>query len=145
VAEARKQTLDALQQGLAAEHAAIWMYGLATAFLPGTKDVASGAAAHRTVRDAAERWVAAAGVTPRPPAAAYRSPSPVTDAASARKALIAAETDCSTAWRAAVGASSSASLRKHSLDALTGAAVRATGWRQASDIVPSAHALPGSP
>jgi hypothetical protein len=139
-----KQALKALQRGLAAEHAAVWVYGLATAFLPGTKDVASGAAAHRALRDAARRWVTAAGDAPRQAAAAYRSPSPVTDAASARRALIAAETDCAAAWRAAVEAGTSTSLRKHALDALTGAAVRATGWRQSSDIVPSADPLPGS-
>jgi hypothetical protein len=144
VAGADRHAPAALQQGLAAEYAAVWMYGLATAFLSGSGNLASGAAAHRAVRDAARRWVAAAGATPKPAAAAYRPPSPVTDAASARKAVIAAETDCAAAWRAVVEATTSASVRKHALDALTGAAVRATGWRQASGIVPSAHSLPGS-
>jgi hypothetical protein len=144
VANSDKHALPALQQALAAEYAAIWIYGLATAFLAGGKDVATGAAAHRAVRDAARRWVATAGATPKPAAAAYRPPSPVTGAASARTALIAAETDCAAAWRAVIEATSRASMRTHALDALTGAAVRATGWRQASDIVPSAHPLPGS-
>jgi hypothetical protein len=145
VAKPDKQALTALQQALSAEHAAVWMYGLASAFLPGAGEVAAGAAAHQAVRDAAERRVAAAGATPRAAAAAYRSPSPVTGEASARKALIAAETDCAAAWRAAIEAASGASLRKHALDALTGAAVRATWWRQAGGVVPSAHSLPGSP
>ena len=59
--------VDAAQDALGAEHAALWVYGLVSAFLPG--DVrrarcAEGTTAHRARRDATELLLAGAGQTP---------------------------------------------------------------------------------
>src|SRR2546423_13077937 len=66
---------EAVQQALGAEHAAVWVYGLVSAFLPAAFDAPTreGMTAHRARRDATERLVGAGGGTPRP-AGAPRPP-----------------------------------------------------------------------
>ena len=93
---------DAVQQALGAEHAAVWVYGLVSAFLPPAFDAATrdGMTAHRARRDGTERLLAAAGATPRPAEPAYLTPKPITDQASALAVLVTAETDAAVAWRA---------------------------------------------
>jgi hypothetical protein len=75
--------VDALQAALAAEHAAIWAYGVAGAFvaneLAGKLDEA--ATAHQARRDATERALIDAHAQPVPAEPGYLSPEPVTDAA----------------------------------------------------------------
>ena len=139
--------VDAVQGALAAEHAAVWTYGLVSAFITGAQQeaaVADGANAHRARRDATERWLRDAGATPRPPAAAYLPPQPVDGAASAIAALIAAETDACLAWRGVLERTDDGGLRQSALDALTVSAVRATRWRKAAGLTPASIALPGT-
>jgi hypothetical protein len=141
------ESLAAVQAALGAEHAAIWVYGLVSAFLPeqfGTP-VGEGATAHRARRDATERLLADAGETPRPPEPAYVAPRPVTDQPSALAVLIVAETDTAVAWRAVLERTEDAGLRRTALEALTVAAVRATRWRRAAGEAPAARAFPGQP
>lgn len=137
----------AVQDALGAEHAAIWVYGLVSAFLP--EDFAAavdeGAAEHRSRRDATERLLADAGGTPRPPEPAYIPPEPVTDQPSALAVLVLAETDTTVAWRAVLERTDDADLRRTALEALTVAAVRATRWRRAAGQTPVALAFPGLP
>jgi hypothetical protein len=136
---------DAAQAALGAEHAALWVYGLVSAFLPAGFDAAiqDGMTGHRARRDATERLLAAAGLTPRPAEPAYVTPKPVTDQASALAVLVTAEVDASVAWRAVLERTDDATLRKAALEALTESAVRATRWRKASGVVPAAVAMPG--
>ncbi|HEU5475009.1 MAG TPA: ferritin-like domain-containing protein [Actinophytocola sp.] len=138
---------DAVQAALGAEHAAVWVYGLVSAFLPAGLDapVAAGMAAHRARRDATERFLAAAGSTPRPAEPAYLPPDPVTDQASALALLVTAEADTTVAWRAVLERTDSAELRAAALEALTTAAVRAARWRKAAGQSPVTPALPGQP
>jgi hypothetical protein len=139
-------SVEAVQQALGSEHAAIWVYGLVSAFLPAAFNAAltEGATAHRARRDATERVLAASSVTPEPAEAAYVPPQPVTDQASGLAVLALAESDTSVAWRAVLEHTDDPDLRRSALDALTGSAVRATRWRKAAGTSPAATAMPGS-
>jgi hypothetical protein len=139
--------VDAVQAALGAEHAAVWVYGLVSAFLPAALDpqALDGMNFHRARRDATERLLAASGATPRPAEPAYLTPKPVTDQASALAVLITAETDSGVAWRAVLERTDDADLRTFALESLTGSAVRATRWRKLAGQAPVAPSLPGLP
>jgi hypothetical protein len=138
---------EATQAALGAEHAALWVYGLVSAFLGPAFDAAirDGMTGHQARRDATERLLAAAGVTPRPAEPAYLPPKPVTDQASAIAVLVTAESDGCVAWRAVLERTDDATLRKAALEALTESAVRGTRWRKAAGQSSATPALPGTP
>ncbi len=87
-----------------------------------------------------------AGAPPVPPEPGYLTPEPVTDAASALRLAITAETDAAAAWRSVIERSTAdPDLRGAALDALTGAAVQAARWRTASGSTPPTVPFPGAP
>jgi hypothetical protein len=135
---------EALQQALSAEHAAIWTYGLVSAYLSAdfTKATSEGVAEHVKRRDFCERLLSAAGATPVSAEAAYVPPKPVTDEASAKAVVATAESDTTAAWRGVVGQTDDPGLRASATHALIASARRGTPWRIASDQKPSAVALP---
>ncbi len=140
--------VGALQGALRAEHAAMWAYGVAGAFVPrglaGRLDEAL--TAHQARRDATERALIDAGVAPVAPEPGYLTPEPVTDAASALRLLITAENDAAAAWRSVVERGpAEPSLRGSALEALTTAAVRATRWRATAGTAPVTVPFPGVP
>ncbi|MFC6092893.1 ferritin-like domain-containing protein [Saccharothrix sp. BKS2] len=138
-------SVDAVQGALGAEHAAVWTYGLVSAFISQQgAAVAEGANAHRARRDTTERWLRDQGAAPEPPAPAYLPPQPVDSAASAIAALIAVETDCCVGWRGVLERTEDADLRRSALDALTASAVRATRWRKAAGLTPLSITFPGT-
>jgi hypothetical protein len=138
------ESVAAVQVALGTEHAAVWTYGLVSAFLgQQAAAVSEGANAHRARRDTTERWIKDNGATPRPPAAAYLPPAPVSDAASSLAALVAVENDACAAWRGVLERTDDQTLRKSALDALTTAAVRATRWREVAGTSPASIAFPG--
>ncbi|MDU0293369.1 MULTISPECIES: ferritin-like domain-containing protein [Saccharothrix] len=138
-------SVDAVQDALAAEHAAVWTYGLVSAFIEQqAAAVADGANAHRARRDTTERWLRDQGATPRPPAAAYLPPQPVDSAASAIAALIAVEADACAAWRGVLERTDDGALRRSALDALTVSAVRGTRWRKVAGVAPLSITMPGA-
>lgn len=141
------EAVTAVQAALGAEHAAIWVYGLVSAFLPDefATPVGEGATAHRARRDATQLLLAEAGETPRPAEPAYVPPQPVTDQPSALAVLVLAETDTTVAWRAVLEHTEDANLRRAALEALTIAAVRATRWRKAAGDTPATPPFPGQP
>ncbi|MGW0520481.1 ferritin-like domain-containing protein [Crossiella sp. NPDC003009] len=141
------EALAALQRALAAEHAADWAYGLATAFVKDTQQNAlrEGTTQHRARRDTTERLLRDVGTTPVPAEPAYAPPQPVTDQPTAITLLVTAETDTAAAWRAVLERTTDANLRRTSLDALTAAAVRATRWRKAGGATPLTVPFPGQP
>ncbi|MGB6162601.1 MAG: ferritin-like domain-containing protein [Pseudonocardiaceae bacterium] len=154
----RQVLVDALQGALAAEHAAIWAYGVVAAFVPGALDgqLEEAASAHQARRDATERILIDAGAPPVPPEPGYLIPEPVTDATSALRLAITAETDAAAAWRSVVELSpaelspaerspADPGLRGAALDALTEAAVRATRWRATASVSPLTVPFPGAP
>lgn len=139
--------VNAVQSALGAEHAALWVYGLVSAFLPDSFNTAvtEGTTAHRARRDATSRLLADAGKTPRTAEPAYVPPKPVNDQKSALAVLVLAESDTAVAWRAVLERTDDANLRRAALEALTIAAVRATRWRRAAGQSPAAPPFPGQP
>jgi len=142
-----QETADAVQKALGTEHAAVWMYGLASAFLPAQvqSSVTEGMTAHRARRDATERLLRDGGATPAPGAPAYLPPSPVTDATSAAAVLAAAETDTSVAWRGVLERTDDPNVRRAAMAALTSSAVRAVRWRRRAGQSPAVQPFPGRP
>lgn len=137
--------IAALQAALAAEHAAVWAYGLIAAYLPAERAeaVADAATAHRARRDATERLLSGAGIEPVAAEPAYRVPAPVDDPADALRLAVTAETDTAETWRSAIERSSLRPVRAAALDALTGAAVRAARWRDMAGDETVTVAFPG--
>lgn len=142
-----QELTDALQGALAAEHAAIWAYGLVGAFLAETLEdqLAEAAAAHNARRDATARILIHTGAQPVPAEPAYLTP-PVNDTASAVRLAVTAETDATAAWRSVIERSpAERNLRQVALDALTDSAVRAAHWRTAGGDTHPTVAFPGAP
>src|SRR5260221_13159231 len=71
-------TIHALQAALAAEHAAVYGYGVVGAYLTGSSRAAATAdwGAHQGARDGLEAVLPASGPQPGPAAAAHRLPTP---------------------------------------------------------------------
>ena len=137
--------VQALQTGLAAEHAVIWGYGVVgahagDALLAKVRDADD---AHRTVRDDAIALVARYGGTPVATDPEYALPFPVTDRASALRLAVHLEEGAAAAWRYAVAATDDVDVRRTALTALSDAAVRATRWRLALPRTPATVAFPG--
>ena len=137
--------VDPLQRALAAEHAAIWVYGLVSAYLPGAFGDAqkAGEAEHAQRRTLLQGMITAAGGTPVSAEAAYVPKKPVTDAASAASVVATAEQDVAAAWLGVVNRTDDAGLRTTALHALLAASRRGTPWRSEAGEKPIAIAMPG--
>lgn len=135
-----------LAEALAAEHAAIFAYGLIGARLDGDQADAALAAeeAHRARRDAVLLRLTEQGVEAPVAAPSYDLPFEVTDAGDARRLAILVEERVGAVWRAVLPAATGED-RAEALDALVAAAVGATGWRQAAGVDPATTAFPGAP
>ena len=137
--------VQALQTGLAAEHAVIWGYGLVGAHAGDALlgQVRDDDDAHRTLRDDTIGLVARYGGDPVSTEPEYALPFPVTDRASALRLAIHLEEGAAAAWRYAVAATDDVEVRRTALTALSDAAVRATRWRLALPTSPATVAFPG--
>lgn len=142
-------TIDqqALTDALAAEHAAVYAYGVVAAYAAPdrARTIGEYTAAHRARRDATIDTLRAAGVPAPVAAAAYHSPFPVTDAASANRLAATVESDTAVAWRSVVERADSPDTRRAALDALTECAQRLTTWQAALGANPPMAAFPGQP
>jgi hypothetical protein len=141
------QAVAALQDALAAEHAALWSYALAVAFLEADQAAAArtDAAAHRELRAAVEVVLVQAGQRPVPAQPAYATPQPVLDAVSAAGLLVTAEADAAAAWRSLLERSADPRLRRTGFDALVATTARSARWRGAAGTVPAVPVFPGRP
>ncbi|MEU6176218.1 DUF4439 domain-containing protein [Streptantibioticus parmotrematis] len=130
----------AAQAALAAEHAAVYGYGVVGARVDDGRraDAQAAYAAHRARRDAMARAVRGLGATPVAADAAYALPFPVTDAAAAVRLAAVLEDRVADAYADLVAAASGA-LRADAAADLADAAVRAGRWRG------SCVAFPGLP
>jgi len=139
-------TATALQQALSAEHAALWLYGTASAFVtqPDETEIIAAMGSVQSLRDATEHRLSAGGATPQPAEPAYLVPEPVTGQSSALAALAVAESDATVAWRSVLEHSGDRSLRAAALAALIDSAVRETRWRRLSGQSPASVAMPGA-
>jgi hypothetical protein len=138
---------EALQDALATEHAALWCYGLAVAFLTGgQRDQArADAEAHRELRAAVERTLTEVGVRPVSAQPAYATPQPITDELAAAGLAVVAETDALAAWRSVLERTADRALRQAALDALTGGTLRCARWRVVVGMPPAIPLFPGRP
>ncbi|GAA4849233.1 ferritin-like domain-containing protein [Kitasatospora terrestris] len=131
----------ALQSALAAEHAAVYGYGVVGALLPvgpQREDGRASYAAHQARRDGWQRLLANGGVSPTAAAPGYRLPFAVKDAADAKQLAAYIETQLTGAYVELTGASTGA-LRAEGAAALRETALRAVHWGA------ELPALPGMP
>ncbi|MFI8960506.1 ferritin-like domain-containing protein [Streptomyces sp. NPDC053493] len=126
--------LDAAQAALAAEHAAVYGYGVVGARLDGARRAEATAAyeAHRARRDALRRTVRDLGGEPVAAAAGYRLPFAVPDRAAAERLAAVLEDRVAGVYSDLVR-SADGPLRRDAAAALREAAVRAVRWR-GSDV-----------
>ncbi|MFC8711761.1 DUF4439 domain-containing protein [Streptomyces sp. NPDC057197] len=137
MSKATEQELRALQAALAAEHAAVYGYGVVGGRVGKDRRAAARAAydAHRARRDALVREVRDLGGQPVAAAAAYALPFPVPDAATALRFAAELEDRVAGVYADAVRAATG-QRRREAAGALREAAVRAVGWRGGSVAFP---------
>jgi hypothetical protein len=126
--------LDAVQQCLAAEHAAVYGYGVVggvLAGIAGAADLRTYAQdcydAHRARRDALTAVLTRNGQTPVAAHPAYRVPEPVVGSSGCRALARQIERRSAAVYAFAVSKTSNGS-RAMAVDALTDCALRETGW-----------------
>lgn len=122
--------LEALQQVLAGEHAAVYGYGVVGARLAGgpyERSAVSGWDTHRARRAAVSALVTQAGAEPAPAAAGYELGGPVADPEQARALAARIEQRAAATYADLVGAVNGG-VRSSAATWLTDAAVRAAGW-----------------
>jgi hypothetical protein len=141
-----KDTIDALQAAMAAEHAALWAYGLVAAYAPDAANtVTDMLTSHQNIRDVTANLLVQAGATPVGPAPAYATPEPVTDPKSAMALALVIEGDCAAAWRSVIGHTDDSTLRGTALSALTDSAMRMVTWRKLAKAKVLTVPFPGAP
>ncbi|MGC5564559.1 ferritin-like domain-containing protein [Streptomyces sp. FR-108] len=129
--------LTAAQAALAAEHAAVYGYGVVGARISEARRTEARAAydAHRARRDELARAVRELGGKPRPAAAAYALPFSVPDAESALRLAAELEDRVAGVYSDLVRAAGG-DRRQAAAQALRDAAVRAVRWRGESVAFP---------
>lgn len=136
-------TLDALQTTLAAEHAALHVYGALGARTsqstsPALFSAVSGAyVQHRARRDLLISFIADLGGSPVAAAAAYQLPDGSGQVAGVQAAALAIERRTAETYAFLV-ASSTSSQRRWAISALTDAAVRELAFRGTPEMFPGA-------
>jgi hypothetical protein len=138
----RQTTLDALQASLAAEHLAVYGYGIIGARLhvAAQRGGAPSWVAHRTRRDQLIGFIAALGAQPVAAQAAYRLPVGVTSTATAAQ-LAAVLEDAALAPYAALAGADDPKLRQFAAAAMQ----QTMTWRVTWTGATPAGAFPGLP
>ncbi|MFD0394961.1 ferritin-like domain-containing protein [Streptomyces nogalater] len=128
--EAQQAEVTALQAALAAEHAAVYGYGVVGGRIGERRRAEARTAydAHRARRDALVRAVRDLGAAPVAASAAYELPFPVGDGASALRLAARLEERLAGVYSDVVRAATGA-RRADAAAALREAAVRAVRWR----------------
>ena len=136
---------EALQQALAAEHAAVWGYGVVGATLgPEAREPAAAAeGSHRDVRDEVAALLAGRDADPVGTEGGYALPFPVLSATDAAALGVVLEDGVAAAWVRVLDQAVERSTRELAVGALSAAEVRAVGWRSAAGQNPVTKALPG--
>ncbi|MGA5128017.1 ferritin-like domain-containing protein [Streptomyces pseudogriseolus] len=145
MSDAQDKELRALQAALAAEHAAVYGYGVVGGRIGEQRRTEARTAydAHRARRDALVRDVKAAGGTPVAAAAGYALPFPVPDAAAAVR--LAAELEARVAGvYADLVRAGSGERRRSAAEAMREAAVRSVRWSGESVAFPGLAELSGT-
>ncbi|GLW62723.1 hypothetical protein Arub01_09670 [Actinomadura rubrobrunea] len=140
-------SVDALQEALKAEHAAVYGYGVVGARLRGSlrRSAAMLWDAHRLQRDRLAAQISRRGARPVAAAAAYRLPVRVTSARTAAQLAAALEDGVLTAYAGLAGAPEAA-LRTFAARAMQEAAARSVRWRGGAGLPRTdGPAFPGLP
>lgn len=134
--------VPALQAALAAEHTAVYGYGIAGALLTGGDQAAAVAdwRTHEQARDTLEAMIVKLGATPVAASPAYALPFAVNDARSARRLAAALEDGVTQAYLGLVAVSDT-TLRTFGALAMQPPAQRAAAWRGSTVAFPG---MPGS-
>ena len=139
-ASAKAADVAALQGALAAEHAAVYGYGIVGALVTGRAETLARAdwLPHQEARDNLEAMLVKLGATPVAASPAYQLPFPVTGEASAARLAVALEDGVTRAYLAVV-AVTDRTLRSFGALAMQPPANRALAWGG------STVAFPGMP
>jgi hypothetical protein len=137
----------ALGEALAAEHAAVWGYGVVGAALdPSAQALATvSETAHRDVRDRVVDLLAERDADPVGAEGAYALPFPVLSATDAAALAVVLEDGVASAWVRVLDQAVERTTRELAVGALTAAEVRAVGWRVTAGQAPATRAFPGLP
>ncbi len=135
----------ALQEALAAAHTAVWGYGVVGAALPagGRGAVVTAEQAHRDLRDQLSALLTARGAEPVAAEAGYELPFPVLAPVDAAALAVTLEEGSARAWTWVLDQATERSTRELAVAALTGAELRAVGWRAAAGRTPVTSPFPG--
>ena len=122
-------SIAALQAALAAEHAAVYGYGVVGAMLAGTEqaDARADWTAHQFARDTLITMLNTLGATPVAASPAYRLPFAVTSTKSATRLAVVLENGVTQAYLGLV-AISNPTLRAFAARAMQASANRAVAW-----------------
>lgn len=130
-------TVRALQAALAAEHAAVYGYGVAGAYLSGSLQATATAdwVAHQVARDRLEAMLRSLGAQPAAAAVAYRLPVPVGNPSQAAALAVLLEDRLATAYLGLV-ALTSVPVRQFGALQVQASALRAAAWRGSTVAFP---------
>ncbi len=136
-ASAARSGIGALQNALAAEHAAVYGYGVVGAMLTGAAQSSARAdwIAHQNSRDNLNAMLTRLGATPVAASPAYQLPFPVANAQSAQQLAATLENGVTRAYLALVAVSDPA-LRTFAAQAMQTAANRALAWSGTTTAFP---------
>ena len=139
-------TLEALQEALAAEHAAVWVYGVLGGQTSRTRqrqlfrEVDAAYTVHRGRRDQLTRTITDLGADPVASEVGYALPANLGPPATIHATALGIEQRCATTYAALV-AQSVGAQRRWAITALTDAAVRQLRFRGSPEIFPGAEEL----
>lgn len=134
---AASASVAALQGALAAEHAAVYGYGVVGAMLTGANQANARTdwTAHQVARDALVTMLTRLGATPVAASPAYKLPFRVTSAKSAAKLAATLEEGVTRAYLGLVAVSNPA-LRTYAAQAMQTSANRALAWSGTTTAFP---------
>jgi hypothetical protein len=137
----------ALREALAAEHVAVWGYGVVGAGLgpTGRGRATDAETAHRDVRDQVTALLAERKADPVREQAAYELPFPILSAVDAAALAVVLEDGTAAAWVRVLDQAVERTTRELAVGWLSSAEIHAVGWRGAAGKKPVTSALPGLP
>jgi hypothetical protein len=138
---------EALNAALAAEHAAVWGYGVVGATLAPDKQklAAEAESAHRDARDGLVAVLSEHGADPVDAEGAYELPFPVLSETDAATLAVTLEDGVSGAYVRLLGDAAERATRELAVDALSATEVRAVAWRTRAKQQPVTNPFPGLP
>ena len=134
----------ALNEALAASHAAIWGYGVVGAALgEGAAPAAAAEEAHRNLRDRVTALLVDREAEPVGAEGADALPFPVLSEVDAAALAVVLEDGVAATWVRVLDQAAERSTRELAVTALGDAEVRAVQWRAAAGQTPVTTAFPG--